>query len=142
MCIRDRVEGELPPPSPLDFVRDEKAFKARVRAEVHALVKAVAEQDWDEAASSVRDSSVDPWDARRFEKAFAPYWEEYGQLLFDHNARLPTRTTMAKTDEKTWTVVQTLIDPNDQNDWAIEAIIELDGWTPDQPLLRVVRVGL
>ncbi len=131
-----------PPPSPLDFVRDDKAFKARVRAEIHALVKALAEGDWDEAASSVRPSETDPWDAKRFEQALAPFLEEHERLLFDHSARLPTRTRLSKTSENTWSVVQTLVDPADNNDWAVEASIDLEGWTPAQPLLSVVRLGL
>ena len=61
--------------------------------------------------------------------------------MFDHTARLPTRTRLVQEGEKVWRVTQTLVDPEDHNDWAVEALIELDGWTPDLPLIRLVRIG-
>ena len=129
-------------PSPLDIRRDEKAFRAQVRAEVHSLVKALSEGDWEEAEALVRPDEEDPWDAKRFKTEMAPFLEEYGQLTFDHHARLPTRTHLQKTGDGTWTRSQTLVDPEGNDDWSVQAEINLGSYSPGQLLLKMVRIGL
>ena len=49
--------ADLAPPKPKDVTTDKKAFLARIRAEMHAFVKALARMDYEEAALSLRDDS-------------------------------------------------------------------------------------
>ena len=80
--------GARPPEVPA-LLRDPRAFAARVRAECHLLVRALAARDYEEAALSVRaaDESDEPWSPRRFEAELAPFYEEYERIVFEPRAR-------------------------------------------------------
>jgi len=47
-------------PQPYDLARHPRALAARVRGELHLLVRALAERDWEAAAASVRPDPDDP----------------------------------------------------------------------------------
>ena len=76
------------PPPPFDLALHERALVARVRAELHGLVRALALQDWEAAAASVRADPDDVWDADRIAQALAPFLAEYGAAGF-HARRAP-----------------------------------------------------
>lgn len=121
---------------------DPKAFSARIRAEMHAMVRALAEQDYEEAAAICREDPEDPWPAERFEAAVADYYAEYARLRFDHGARFPKYTILQETGDKTWSVRQVLVDPEDENLWVIEGEVDLhDEENIDGPLVWVRRIG-
>ena len=63
-------------------------------------------------------------------------------LLVHHEARKAEFTTMTQTAEATWDISQTMVDPEGENDWVIEASIDLSGDTDEAlPLLslRAIR---
>ena len=79
-----RLHPEATPaaePVSLNPHRNPRAFIARVRTELHRLVGALAERDYEEAATCLCPDEADPWDARRIEEALAPYFAEYGEIL-------------------------------------------------------------
>lgn len=146
--------------APIDVSADRKLFAARVRAELHALVRALARQDWDEAATSVRRAEGDAWGPADFEAALAPFVDEHGGVAFDHRARLATRTSIRPVAPHQWEVRQTLLParvaegpdtwgfdaPEDEGEdvaaWVVEGRIDLRADTnPEGPLVEVVRVG-
>lgn len=134
-----------PPPKPADIARNPRMFNARLRAELHGLVKALAWQNYDEAAISVRnggeDAGEDGWDARRFRDALAPFLEEHGRLVFNHQARATSLTRIVPDGDRQWRVTQVLCDPADDKDWFIEATVDLRGDTlPDGPLIEMQRL--
>ena len=135
------------------LLRDPKAFAARVRAELHNLVRALARQDWAEAEASVRHDPEAPeaWTADRFEEAMAPYYEEYEDLVFGPEARRHRHTRIHQTSAPaadgsnavhTWEVTQTLLDPEGDHLWHVLGTITL---TPeddlDGPLVEVLHIG-
>src|SRR5690606_3995890 len=61
------------PPQPYDLARHPRALAARVRGELHQLVRALAARDWEAAAASVRQDADDPGDEARSERAPAPF---------------------------------------------------------------------
>ena len=131
-----------------ELLADEKAFAARVRAEMHLLVRTLAQKDWEEAVPTVRhdageaDDPEGPWNAERFEAALAPFFAEYPELVFTPEARRHQWTQLRPTGERTWKVVQTLLDPQGDNLWAIEGEIDLrDPEAPEGPLVRLTRIG-
>jgi len=125
-----------------DLARDERALRARARAELHRLVRALAERDWEEAAACVRPDPEDAWTAQRFERALAPFFAQHGELVFNQAARHAEWTQIATDGARRWKVTQVLLDPAGDNDWCIEGEIDLSGETePDGPLLRVSRIG-
>ncbi len=121
-----------------------KALLARLRVEVHRLVAALSARNWAEAARCVRPAreGEEVWDDQHFEEALAPFFAEHERLVFDHRARLAEFTTIARSGPQAWTVQQTLLDPADDNLWAIRAEVDLGGDVAlDHPLVRVVRIG-
>jgi len=130
------------PPRRRSLADDPKAFAARLRAEMHAMVRALAEQDYAEAAAICRDDPEDPWPEERFEAAIADYYAEYPRLRFDHGARFPKYTILQETGDKTWSVRQVLVDPEDENLWVIEGEVDLhDEESIDGPLVWIRRIG-
>ena len=128
-----------------DLLANPRAFAARVRAEMHLLVRAVAARDWEEAAASIRQDLEDPegpWDEARFEAALAPFHESYGDPLFTPEARRHQWTHLRETGERTWEATQTLLDRDGDNLWALYATIDLtDPEAVDGPILTLTRIG-
>jgi hypothetical protein len=128
------------------LLADPKAFAARVRAELHLVVRALAEKEWEDAAAAVRQdisqNTDDRWDPERFEQAMKPFYEEYGELVFTPEARRHQHTHIREVDERVWEVAQTILDPQGDNLWAVQGIVDLrDPDVMDGPLVKVVRVG-
>jgi len=76
------------------------AFAARVRAEMHQLVRALSARDWEEAEACTRmdpDDPEGPWTAIRFEAALAPFFDEHSELPTP-----PERTCGASRGPSTW----------------------------------------
>lgn len=147
-------------PRPVDISLDRKAFAARVRAELHALVRALAQQDWEEAAACIRQEPDGPWTPEALAEALAPFVDEHGPVAFDHRARLAHHTRMEADGPHQWTVRQTLLpamdsvygDPDatgfeeedaaEQVAWVIEGRIDLRADTnPAGVLVELVAVG-
>ncbi len=135
-------EAPRPPPDPAS---DARAFGARLRAEMQALVKAVAIGDFEEAAIASRPT--DPvWDEDRFEEALAPCLDEIGSIVFDHRARLAHLTHIEEVGPRLWRVQQTLCNADGDTMWMLEAEVDLPVPTdetplPDGPLIALTRIG-
>jgi hypothetical protein len=125
-----------------DLARDDRALRARARAELHRLVRALADRDWEEAAACVRPDPEDPWTAKRFELALADFFAQHGELVFNPAARSAEWTRIVPDGPRRWTITQVLLDPADDNDWFIAGEIDLAVETePVGPLLRLSRIG-
>lgn len=142
---------ELAPP--LDITKDKRTFAARVRSELHALVKALAFGDYEEAASSVRQLADDPWPAERIAAALAPFRAAHGRVVFDHRARLADKTQLVAEGRHEFVVRQTLVAPlraveahgadeGEEETWMIEGRLDLRADTaPEGPMIALVRIG-
>lgn len=147
--LEDAPTAPPPPPKPADIARNQRMFYARLRAEMHAVVKALAWKNYEEAAISVRtdapDNAVldpeDIWDANRFEEALVPYFAEYTRLVFNHQARGTALTRINADGDRQWRVLQVLCDPEEDNIWYVEARVDLRGATmPEGPLIAMERI--
>jgi len=135
-------EAAVEPIPRLDLALTPKAFRARVRSELHALVRALAEGDYEEAARWVRQDPADPWDAARFERELAPFLAEYGRVSFHAEARKAHYAVLKSTGPRTWDVSQALLDPRGDELWALEGEIDLrEEKAPEGPLVRLRRIG-
>jgi len=120
-----------------------RAFAARVRAELHRLVQALADQAYEAAATLLRPDAEQPWDAARIEQAMQPYFADYGELRFNHQARLAEHTSLEQVEPRRWLARQVLLDPRDELQWMLEGVIDLSGEVEaDQPLLALQRIGI
>jgi hypothetical protein len=148
---------------PLDISANPRAFAARVRAELHALLRALSRQDWAEAAASLRRDEEGPWGPDELEAALQPFFEEHGELAFDHRARLAGKTVLQPAGPHQWTVIQVLTprqqaaadwetanwEEGDERGhdeevcaWSIEGRIDLrENTNPDGPLVELTRIG-
>lgn len=132
-------------PEELDLSLDRKEFFARIRAELHQFVHALARKDWEEALASIRDqgdAEGEDWSEERIEEALAPYYEEHEELIFGPRARQADKTRIAELEDHRWSVRQTLVDPEDEGFWFIDGEVDLrEDRSPEGPLVRVLRIG-
>ncbi len=142
--------------APVDVSANPRAFQARIRAELHALVRALASGAWEEAAACLRPFSVgggghplrnaspdgtdDPpaWDAPQLDAAMAPFLAVHGALGFDARARLVHHTTVRPDGPHRWTVRHALLTPHQPGPAALHGFEDPDapddddgatGWT-------------
>jgi hypothetical protein len=147
--------GDVADEAPIDISADRRSFYARVRAELHALVRALSREDWDEAAACVRDADDEPWTALAFQRALEPFLQEQGGVRFDHRARLGEHTVITPVGDHQWRVRQVLLPRSeaeieadeadsglDPDTWILEGRIDLRGDTnPEGPLIRLATLG-
>jgi superfamily II RNA helicase len=143
----------------IDISADRRRFAARVRAEMHALVRALARQDWEEAAAVVRSPPEGAWAPERFQHALAPFLEQFGEIGFDTRSRLAEHTQLTPTGPHQWDVVQRLLpktqvrtdrygvegyeeEEEDLGSWTLEGTIDLRADTnPEGPLVTLTRIS-
>lgn len=124
-----------------DITRDPRTFRARVRGEMHQLVRALAFRDWEDAANAIAPEVGETWGPEAFEAAMQPYFAEFDTLVFDHRARFPDLTSVRALGDHRFEVRQTLVDPDESGAWYIEAEIDLrEDAAPEGPMLRPVRI--
>ncbi|MET0344465.1 MAG: DUF3516 domain-containing protein [Polyangiales bacterium] len=137
------AEGAAPEAAPerkKDITRDPKAFAARVRHELHALVRALAAHDYEEAAACVHPDSV--LDTLKISTAMERFYTEYPQLVTDQRARTTDRTLLEKLEPHLYRVRHVLVDPEEDNAWFAEGHIDLrDNAAPEGVLLRLEHLG-
>jgi hypothetical protein len=129
-----------------DITKDTRAFRARIRAELHRLVKALADKNYEEASACIWQppdgQGSAAWSVERLSETLEPFYDMHERLVFDHRARLAELTFVKEIGPRIWQVQQTLVDPEEENLWAIEAEIHLtDPQAQDGPLLQLVRIG-
>lgn len=127
---------------PRSLAEDPKALLVRVRRELHRIVRALAAKDWQAASEAlVEDERSAP---KELEGAMAPYFAQHGQLLSHHEARTADKTTLRELGPGRWEAFQTLVDPAHENDWVLEAEVELrpeHDLDASLSLLRLRRLG-
>ncbi|MBI5494446.1 MAG: DUF3516 domain-containing protein [Deltaproteobacteria bacterium] len=128
-----------PPPSLADNPR---LLRARIRGEVHHLVKTLSEKDWTAAALALAESSREEWTPVHLEEAMKAYFADYPSLRMDHDARSPRLTLVTETGPRCWDVRQTLLDPEGDGTWFLDCVVDLQGRTgAEGPLLGLRRIG-
>jgi superfamily II RNA helicase len=126
----------------LSLADDPRALAARVRAELHRLVKALSARDYETAARLVIEGA-EPWSAERFTRALAPYWAAHAVLLATPAARRPSLTRIDELGPRRFRAQQTLLDPEGEEDWSLDCIVDLEEDKPEgAPLLELQRVGI
>jgi len=128
-----------------ELFHDPRAFAARIRAELHQLVRELSQHNYEEAAFSVRQDPDHPeelWTAERLEQAMAPFYTEYEEVVFNEEARYSQHTRIEPTGNRTWDVSQVLLDPEGDNLWSIQGSVDLrEGKNFEGPLVRLRRIG-
>ncbi len=113
-----------------------------MRAELHRLVKALATRDY-EAAARLLVAGDEPWSVERLTQAMAPYWAAHPVLLATPAARRPSLTRIDEAGPRRFRAQQTLLDPEGDEDWSLDCIVDLGEDRPEgAPLLDLQRIGV
>jgi superfamily II RNA helicase len=131
-----------PPPRPRDVAADPRAFTARVRAELHRLLGALARKSYEEAAAALWQPGGE-WTPKRLEEEMAPYWAEHPRVDLTPAARRPHNTFLEEAGPRRWKAVQRIVDEVGEVDWMIECALDLsEPRDLDLPLVALVRIGV
>jgi superfamily II RNA helicase len=137
----ERVQRALPE-RPFDLAEHSRALAARVRSEMLSLVRALARGAFEAAPGLVRQDPDEPFDAEAFERALAPFLEEYGEICFTPDARRAHHTRITPTGPRNYDVTQVLVDPKGDDLWALHGEVDLTRERdPVGPLVRLRRIG-
>ncbi|MFP6606718.1 MAG: DUF3516 domain-containing protein [Myxococcota bacterium] len=117
---------------------DPRAFRARVRAEMHQLVRDLAAGRYEEATRRVRQVAGDEWDAARLEAALEPFFADYERILFDPPARQAHWTRIDERGPRIFEIHQVLLDDQGDNLWNVEGLVDLrEELPPDSPWVAI-----
>jgi superfamily II RNA helicase len=117
---------------------DRKSFDARVRAEMHQLMQALARNDYEAAAACLAADDESNWGASRIEAEFADLFSAQPALRCDPDARLGHWTRIEPRTPLEFDVIQTLIDEEGEGGFQIEAEVLLEeARMPAGPMLRL-----
>jgi superfamily II RNA helicase len=126
--------GEALPKPKKDLAKDPKALTARVRAELHQLVKLLAKKDYEELVELQPE-----WTVEKLEAALAPYWAERQSIDTTPRARQPRWTVLTEDGPRRWTVRHSLLDLEGEPDWFIEGLVDLTDRDDVEGALVTVR---
>ena len=121
------------------IVDDDRAFRVMVRNRVFDWVQRLARRNgYNEIVADAGDR--DRWQSGEdVIEAMAPYRDEFVDVLDDAAAR---SGELFRYDRATGRVTQILHDPEDSNEWRIEAIVDVDASREDdRVVLRLVELG-
>ena len=137
------ADEHAPAPRRIDPQLTPKAFRARVRTELQALVRALAEGDYEEATRCIHpDAVAEGWTAERFEAELAPFLAEHERILWTPDARRADLSVLKPAGPRRYEVAQALLDPDGDDDWCLEGEIRLqEEANHDIPLFRIRRIG-
>jgi superfamily II RNA helicase len=137
-----------------DIADDPKALAARIRADLHRLLRALSARRYDEAAAAVRppqdeEAGGGPWTAERLEREMAPFWAEHAALSITPLARRPSNTLIQELGPRRWRAQQRLIDADGDEDWTLDCVVDLGaGGAGDavdldaKPIIDLQRIGI
>ncbi len=126
---------------PFDPSADPKAFRARLRIELHRLLGALALRNHEEAAASIHQPEHD-WTPEQLAAEMEPYWREHSGIDLTPRSRQPAHTTLKAVGPRKWEVSQRILDPEGDDDWMLECLVDLTIQRPDEaPLIALRRIG-
>lgn len=154
----ERIEArpdtdDLEPAGSKDITQDKRGFLVLVRNEVFRFVRAIARRDYGEAArvvvpvGDVAGVGAEVREAARIEAELTAYFVDHTAIRVDPEARSPKHLHIDHGSEgelgaHTWRVRQTLLDPEEDNDWFVELTLDLDKSKESaRPVLTLDRFG-
>jgi hypothetical protein len=110
------------------FTRNRAAFTRALRNAIFDLVKALAHDQADAVLGQIEpaDSAGAAWTRDRVFALLDAYHEEHERIRLDPEARSIKHTHLDTDEPRRWTVHQTLVDPEELNDWTLRLTVDLD----------------
>jgi hypothetical protein len=140
----ERAASGAPVPPARPITSNERAFRVMVRNSAWRRVELVADDGWEALGeleaqvAALPEPPIEPLMSRAdWDDALEAYYDEHGSVLRDADARGPQRLLVEPLPGeraaitgggpgRVWRVVQTVSDPEGNNDWVIEAECDLD----------------
>ncbi len=137
-----RPEAAAAAPIERPLIADRRAFTVLVRNAMFGVVRALAERNYFDAARRVEAPAGEPpWTPERLAEALAPYGEDHQQIAVDPRARGTSKLAVEETPTH-WLARQTICDPDEHDDWFLEAKIDLARSNEEgRPILTLQRIG-
>jgi hypothetical protein len=109
----------------IPYTKDKTAFTRHLRNHILTIVTALSRYDTEAVMGLIRpeDSSGKLWSNERLLQRLNAYHEARGQIRLDPEARNARHTHV---EDDGLTIHQTLIDPDDLNDWSIQFTLDLE----------------
>jgi superfamily II RNA helicase len=125
----DAAAAPIRPDRDVTVLDDARAFRVMVRNQMFDWVQRLARRSGYDAIGSPDEIA----------EAMAPYWDEFDEILLGPGARSGERFLH---DASTQRVRQILHDPDDTNEWAIEAEVDIDASIEEaRAVLHLVSIG-
>jgi superfamily II RNA helicase len=122
---------------PVPITANLRAFRVAVRNAMFRRVELCALERYAELAELGEEDGG--WDAARWERAMAAYWDDHDDLLTGPDARGPQLLLIDdESVQGAWLVRQVFDDPDGDHDWGISA--EVDLLSSDEEGRAVIRV--
>jgi superfamily II RNA helicase len=118
--LRSRGVESAEPARP--FTANERAFRVLVRNAMFRRVELAARGAYDELGRLDADTG---WDADTWREAVEAYFKEHDRIDTGPDARGP-HMLIIEADGRTWRVQQIIGDPEENHDWRILAVVDLD----------------
>ncbi|NNE72652.1 MAG: DUF3516 domain-containing protein [Acidimicrobiales bacterium] len=119
------TDGSDPDARP-DVTANKRAFRVMIRNQVFRWVSLLARRDYATVADLLADEhGRTTWSATDLAEQLADYWAEHVAIVLDGDARSSRCFVLDESDPVSWTVRQTLVDPDEHGEWALEARVDL-----------------
>jgi hypothetical protein len=142
--IHEKVIGDVKD-EPFDVTRNTRGFTILVRNAMFQILRALASRDFEEV-SAIAAEGDKPWTPDEIQAAMAPYFEEHKEIRTDPVARSPNNTIVR--DEASgapagvWEVTQIICDPEGNNDWMLDCVVDLDkSRQAEKPIVTLRRIA-
>ncbi|MCD6497032.1 MAG: DUF3516 domain-containing protein [Deltaproteobacteria bacterium] len=118
-----------------------RAFAARVRNELHLLLKTLVQRKIEDALQLIYDPDQ-RWDSERLEQAMGACMADYGEVDLAPAARQAHNTILRRTSKGEWIAQQKILSMDGQDDWMLDCIVDLiHPRDPNLPLITLQRIG-
>ena len=139
-------EATLAPEGPEDITRNARNFTTLVRTDVFSIIRGLLARNFEAALENLdilTDGEGQPWTAARLERRTLDYLKDHERILLDNEARNLRHTYIKPSeDKKTWLAQQTLVDPEEHNDWSLDLLVDLSqSRALGKPHLQLLKFG-
>jgi superfamily II RNA helicase len=135
------TDGQESGPTVVDLGVQTRMRVARIRTEMHRLMRALALGDFEDAVGGLWAGQT-PWTPERLDALFKPYVTAHGKPRLDHEARGTAFTRIEEDGPRQWRVRQVLLDDEGPTPFFLEARVDLQERTgAEGPLLTLESLG-
>jgi superfamily II RNA helicase len=113
------------PMRPRSIIDDPRAFAARVRSELHVLLKSLSVRDYETALTILHQSEENSWTQAALEEAMNAYFAVHTAIDVTPRARLSHNTIVQEEAPRLWNARQKIIDPEGDEDWCLDCVVDL-----------------